>query len=332
MTTVDVSPVSDISHKAVKHFCSGHYARAAAKYGEAVAAAYRLGEEASLAAAYLLMCQATSLLSHAESPGLDTLDIRAAQGTVFNTLLPAAMQILTRRHASASLLPGSCTATEEAWYSAHLIQGDTIGGNPHPSDAGRELLGYEAFMLAAKVALVPLRSQVAAPTSGAPLASLAEGWAFVTAAVELLGSRGPAVPMVGSEATLVSHLQVLLEGLRRHPHPQSASLLRAWQRLADSGVLAARGLPRALQLSAHVTEQMHAAAAASAAAHGLRGCSFPGCGAREAHSKQFKLCGSCKEVIYCGKAHQTEDWPAHKAACKAACKAAKKRAEAAAAV
>ncbi len=39
------------------------------------------------------------------------------------------------------------------------------------------------------------------------------------------------------------------------------------------------------------------------------------------HASQFKSCGSCRQVCYCCKAHQTADWPAHRKACKAARKA-----------
>lgn len=60
----------------------------------------------------------------------------------------------------------------------------------------------------------------------------------------------------------------------------------------------------------------------AAAASQLRRCCFGGCGAREARAFQFRLCSSCKTVVYCSKDHQTADWPAHKAACKAARKAA----------
>jgi hypothetical protein len=62
--------------------------------------------------------------------------------------------------------------------------------------------------------------------------------------------------------------------------------------------------------------------AAAAAAPSLRVCAHTACAAREAHTAQFKLCSACKTVCYCSKAHQAEDWPAHKAACKAARKAA----------
>ena len=48
------------------------------------------------------------------------------------------------------------------------------------------------------------------------------------------------------------------------------------------------------------------------ARHGLRLCALPGCGAREAHPKHFKLCGRCKAVVYCSPAHQHEDWKRHK--------------------
>jgi hypothetical protein len=68
--------------------------------------------------------------------------------------------------------------------------------------------------------------------------------------------------------------------------------------------------------------KMRSRLAAAAAAPSLRGCAHAACAAREAHAAQFKLCSACRAVCYCSKAHQAEDWPAHKAACKAARRAA----------
>lgn len=59
-------------------------------------------------------------------------------------------------------------------------------------------------------------------------------------------------------------------------------------------------------------------AAADVARHGLRTCALPACDALEAHPGHFKKCGACKTVAYCGREHQQQDWPAHKASCKAA--------------
>jgi len=59
-------------------------------------------------------------------------------------------------------------------------------------------------------------------------------------------------------------------------------------------------------------------AAADVARHGLRRCALPACDAQEAHPGHFKKCGACKTVAYCGREHQQQDWPTHKAACQAA--------------
>ena len=61
-------------------------------------------------------------------------------------------------------------------------------------------------------------------------------------------------------------------------------------------------------------EGVAAHAADDVARHGLRLCALPGCGAREAHPKHFKLCGRCRRVVYCSPAHQSEDWKRHKRA------------------
>jgi hypothetical protein len=53
-------------------------------------------------------------------------------------------------------------------------------------------------------------------------------------------------------------------------------------------------------------------AEADLARHGLRACALPGCGAREAHPKAFKVCGRCRRACYCSPAHQQQDWRRHK--------------------
>ncbi len=60
----------------------------------------------------------------------------------------------------------------------------------------------------------------------------------------------------------------------------------------------------------------------AAASGQLKTCAMAGCGATEAHVSQFGKCSACKAAVYCCREHQTEDWPAHKAACKATRKAA----------
>lgn len=44
----------------------------------------------------------------------------------------------------------------------------------------------------------------------------------------------------------------------------------------------------------------------------LKKCTRSGCNNREVRAAEFKRCGGCKEVVYCGASCQKEDWPAHK--------------------
>lgn len=44
----------------------------------------------------------------------------------------------------------------------------------------------------------------------------------------------------------------------------------------------------------------------------LKRCARAGCDTREVRVAEFKRCGGCKEVVYCGQACQKEDWKAHK--------------------
>ena len=51
---------------------------------------------------------------------------------------------------------------------------------------------------------------------------------------------------------------------------------------------------------------------AGAKVHILKTCAREGCNTREVRAAEFKRCGGCKEVVYCGAACQKEDWQAHK--------------------
>jgi hypothetical protein len=93
---------------------------------------------------------------------------------------------------------------------------------------------------------------------------------------------------------------------------EEAELRRLFQRLTmvdDNGRQCGASLIAAAQL---MNQQAHEAAAADVARHGLRACALPGCGAVEPHAKAFKLCSRCRDAVYCGAAHQREDWRRHK--------------------
>jgi hypothetical protein len=87
-------------------------------------------------------------------------------------------------------------------------------------------------------------------------------------------------------------------------------------------VLQRRGVDEAIRDADREHDASRNAAAAAAAAPGLRTCALASCGARERHPSHFKSCAACRIPVYCCKEHQTEDWPSHKKACKAARKAA----------
>ena len=102
--------------------------------------------------------------------------------------------------------------------------------------------------------------------------------------------------------------------------PHYARILAAWRDVEQSGLLQRVPFATCCERNAHATKSLADAQAAKDAGVPLRVCALPSCGAREAH---FKKCSACGQVVYCSKQHQTEHWPAHKAACKAARNAAK---------
>ena len=106
--------------------------------------------------------------------------------------------------------------------------------------------------------------------------------------------------------------------------PIALRLKAAWQRVERTGVLADPLLRDGMGPTDTPSAKAHMVAglAAAAAVPGLRQCALSSCGAREAHPAHLKSCGACRIPAYCCKEHQSEVWPAHKAACKAARKAA----------
>jgi hypothetical protein len=87
--------------------------------------------------------------------------------------------------------------------------------------------------------------------------------------------------------------------------------LRALTRSFDAAVAAGDAASYADARGA-VQEERRRCAAADAARHGLRACAAPKCGKKEAHAKEFKVCGRCRGVAYCCAAHQQADWRRHK--------------------
>ncbi|KAI0773887.1 hypothetical protein C8Q74DRAFT_1199891 [Fomes fomentarius] len=73
-------------------------------------------------------------------------------------------------------------------------------------------------------------------------------------------------------------------------------------------------LTQDLWMSSHVWNWVNNDAEAKS--YILKTCARQGCNTREVRAAEFKRCGGCKEVVYCGQACQKEDWPAHKKSCK----------------
>lgn len=62
-----------------------------------------------------------------------------------------------------------------------------------------------------------------------------------------------------------------------------------------------------------------AGAPAAAAAAATRACGLPSCGKAEAFARQFRVCGGCGAVAYCGEEHAAAAWKAgHRRECRAA--------------
>ena len=116
--------------------------------------------------------------------------------------------------------------------------------------------------------------------------------------------------------------KLLLPFLNLLEEPRFAHILAAWRGVEQSGLLQEMALKQIRDRTVYINESLADAQADKDAGVPLRACALPSCGAREAHVAHFKKCSACGQVVYCSKAHQTEHWPAHKAACKAARKAA----------
>jgi hypothetical protein len=245
-------------------------------------------------------------------------------------------------------------------YGRELLRGGGVSAAPDPAagrvsadvqSASAQPLGKIAYLWAAAFAVMRLSplSRLALPLTAEEAHALL---AFVLHAVEMvLEPRAENASALAAESMFLSNLRVQAEQharfartavlhlgatAGRHMLVDSAAavlqLQAAWRRVLDSGVLRARGIEEQIdeEVGVGVQEKRErdAAAAASAAVHGLHACALPECGAREVHAKQFRMCAACRGAVYCSREHQQLHWRAHKAACRAARAAAETEAEA----
>jgi hypothetical protein len=157
MAAVDVSRVVALVNKATTLENRGHWARAAEKFAEAVAAAQALQQPDCLIVAHLQASHANALLGHAQTAGVPEARRVELMRCAFLELLPAAMASLQRRMTAGMLLAGACRPHEVAWCAATTAHADALAANV-PNAAPRVLptaaemsawsayVGYDAYM------------------------------------------------------------------------------------------------------------------------------------------------------------------------------------------
>jgi hypothetical protein len=348
MAAPDYSAASALSEQAATLLAKAHTARAAEKFAAALAAATAGGAPADcLVLAFLRVQHANASLSHADTPGLARAQRAAAlRAALSPQLLPAAIDTLTARAAAGTLLPGACRPAELAFYRGYKRRLNAVAGSPAPRDGAQAhleasvaLLGVETYASAAYVSLNTLametRDALEETTGDILCGSLEQEleqahrcWRFVGSALELMAARPrpPGGVWTCGETSLMSQIKQTVESGALPPaHPAHGLVMPAWDKLTRLRQLGGAGgfLAHAVDATReHQKTNRAKVVALATTASALRVCASAECGAWEAHPKQFKLCAACQSVVYCCKAHQTEDWASHKSACKAARKVA----------
>jgi hypothetical protein len=330
MSALDVSAVVALANKATVLHEQGAYARAAELYARAAAAAQALGARDCLVVAALQIEQASCWVLQSRSPLVATPADAASMHDAAMALLPAAMATLLRRRAAGTLLPGTCAPHEEAWERARLTHELKLNAasddecDPVLCTIDASMLaalamrvGYKTYLCCAQMMVVRVYVRHAAAEMRADVA-------FVCDALNMMTQLQRPLALVAVRFAAETNLLQTLQSLLEHRYVSAiddagvAQLLAARGRVERSGVLHARNIAQAAALMARNDERVAAVTAAALAAKGLRFCALDSCGAREVHVSHFKLCGTCKAVVYCSKEHQAAHWRQHKAACKAA--------------
>lgn len=318
MAPPDLSAITALDNKASDLQAKGHYAKAAEKSGEAVAAALGLGVADSIIVAFLRARQAADFCCHKEAPGVSMMDGFAALQRA-NDLAAQAADALQRRRDQGTLLPPHCYPAEVAWNTERLRHRMQM-----PDDAKTELIlsmmapfvGYEAYLHTAHIA----QASYFVATGPGKDARIKQLLAFLASAAELIMAPRREVP-IETESELANALRSFEEHSGSSAsEPAHARVLDAWMRLQRSGVLQQRNIDCRSSEAADNQARIATRHARIAAAP-KRSCALAACGALESHPAQFQTCSGCKAVVYCCREHQLVDWPSHKAACKAARKA-----------
>jgi hypothetical protein len=326
----------ELCHKGMELMLKGHFARAAEKLAAAVAAAEAVQPADCLVLAELRLRLVGAVSAHSSLPGVLDAEKAAGRRKCWLTLLPAVIATVQRRTAAGTILPGRCLPEEEALYW-ELKRPDPA--KPPPTEANfaltTTLLGRDVSTRAA-IQTVPLLFDT--PRGDVPYLSDEQLLSFdacVASALDLMlvpyQYNAGTVSLTRTDTMLLTHLKKMSDNrVNNIANSSEAQLPRAWRSVQLSGVLDDE---RVIGIGSKLAEGgvQYIVAAQNVPASSLRGCQLAACAAREAHVSHFRLCGACKQAVYCCKEHQVSDWPAHRRACKAAQNAAAERADAAAA-
>jgi len=326
----DLSRVLALAHKGNELRLKAHDARSAEKFRLAA-------EEAEIALLFpdsLVTCalhqdQLHALVRHATT-SMTPADKNEALREAFTRLLPSVMGVLNRRKAAGTLLPGSCRPEEEIYQMALKLNELQLEGHTRASVAKWAPLlaprvGVETYLRNAAIVAYMLKSTDTLTLKRAYVLSdeqIDAAYLFVVSALDLMTQERKFDGLLAGEPGLVREVRALIPAVSDMDNPVTKKLCAAWQRVLRSGVLRTRGIDEAIDATDQRHKRITAAAAADIAAGRLQQCALSGCAARESHVSHFKRCGACRDVWYCCKEHQVEDWPSHKAACKVARKAA----------
>ena len=295
-----------------------HHARAAEKYGEAVAAAQALGHPECLVVAHLQVCEAEQCCAHLRAPGATLGEQNAALNRALPLLGDAGVTLL-RRHMAGTLLPDACRPLEDAFYSQKIM-----AFAPQQFGFLASYIGYESFLHAGTIAL-SLLELLRGPASAQAYAMHAPLFTQLTVHAARLSTkpRSNNSSFTMCEYMLAASLRnfVQEEVFATRDAAVHETLLDAWTALQRSGVVQSRGMLALCDLADAEVIAVRQQDEARYAAATLSCCALASCGAKEVHAAQYKKCGACKTVVYCCREHQVQDWPAHKKACKAARKA-----------
>ena len=222
--------------------------------------------------------------------------------------------LLLRRLADNTLLPGTNTKEEVAYFARSQTFVWKAQDKPVPSEAALQrlgvLLGYTTLLDAVcdTLALLMDLRGFALPQESAH--------SFVLTALDAIPRTVTMDASFTGEEALVAMMETDMKPQNFEPSFCNA-VLRKWRSNAVADVLRARG---SLQTGVAAHEESRAAFEARQRADiekiGLRKCAWPSCDKVERTFREFKQCSGCRSVWYCSPEHHTLDWGAHKKDCQ----------------